>query len=113
MVKFTRFSVGCQFKKRLQRGVVELVLEIAQAGTLESADCLVTVAPAEEFGLDYRGGNRKIYGERTRKLVLETLKRFGISEVQVTIQDQGALELVIRARLETALKRATRGGMAS
>lgn len=86
--------------------VIGLVLRMAQAGTLESADCLVTVSGAEEFALDYRGGNRKLFGERTRKLVSETLDRFGVSGVQVTIQDQGALELVIRARLETALARA-------
>ena len=79
---------------------------MAQAGTLESADCLVTVSGADSFVLDYRGGNRKLFGERTRKLVSETLERFGVSGVQVTIQDQGALELVIRARLETALARA-------
>ena len=86
--------------------VIGLVMRMAQAGTLESADCLVTVAPAEGFGLDYRGGNRKFFGERTRRLVSETLERFGVTGVQVTIQDQGALELVIRARLETALARA-------
>lgn len=86
--------------------MVELVLRMAQAGTLESADCLVTVVPAEEFRLDYRGVNRKLFGERTRKLVMETLERTGFSGMQVTIQDQGALELVIRARLETALRRA-------
>ena len=82
-----------------------MALRMAQAGTLESADCLVTVVQAERFGLDYRGSNRKLFGERTRKLVLETLERFGVSGIQVTIQDQGALELVIRARLETALGR--------
>lgn len=81
-------------------------MRMAQAGTLESADCLVTVLGAEGFVLDYRGGNRKLFGERTRKLVSETLERFEVSGVQVTIQDQGALELVIRARLETALARA-------
>jgi len=86
--------------------VIGLVLRTAQAGTLESADCLVTVSAAEGFVLDYRGSNRKLFGERTRRLVSETLERFGVSGAQVTIQDQGALELVIRARLETALARA-------
>ena len=80
-----------------------LIRRMGQAGTLESADCLVTVVRAENDSLDYRGGNRKLFGERTRKLVQETLARFQVSGVQVTIQDQGALELVIRARLETAL----------
>lgn len=83
-----------------------MVLRMAQAGTLESADCLVTVSEAEGFVLDYQGSNRKLFGERTRRLVSETLERFGVSGVRVTIQDQGALELVIRARLETALGRA-------
>ncbi len=83
-----------------------LIRRMGQAGTLESADCLVTVVRAENDSLDYRGGNRKLFGERTRKLVQETLARFQVSGVQVTIQDQGALELVIRARLETALARA-------
>ncbi len=83
-----------------------MIRRMGQAGTLESADCLVTVTGSENGGLDYRGGNRTIFGERTRKLVEETLARFQVSGVQVTIQDQGALELVIRARLETALGRA-------
>ena len=72
----------------------------AHAGTLESSDCLVTVAPGEGFALDYRGANSVIFAKR--------LEKHSLKEARVTIQDQGAIEITIMARLETALLRAAK-----
>ena len=83
-----------------------MTMETAQAGTLESSDCLVTVGPAEGRILDVRGGNAKLFAERTRRVVDEVLKRYGLRDVRVQIQDQGALEATLTARIETALDRA-------
>jgi citrate lyase subunit gamma (acyl carrier protein) len=81
----------------------------AQAGTWVS-DCLVTVSPEPGGGvLDYRGGNARFFRARTERLLYEILERKGVSSVRVTIQDQGALEATLRARIETALERAVAG----
>jgi citrate lyase subunit gamma (acyl carrier protein) len=84
--------------------------DTAQAGTLESSDCLVTVVPGEGRSLDYRGGNAPFFRSRTERILAEVLDGAGIRDVGVTIQDQGALEATLRARIETALERAARGG---
>lgn len=87
-----------------------MTLRQAQAGSLESSDCLVIVAPARGFALDYRGQNQQLFAERTEKLVKDLVTQRGLNNLQITIQDQGALELTLKARIETALHRATQGG---
>lgn len=79
---------------------------IGQSGTLESSDCLITVSPADRFELDYKGGNSMLFEKRTARVVEEVLAAFGESGVHVLIQDQGALEVTLRSRLEVALERA-------
>lgn len=79
----------------------------AQAGTLESSDCLVTVeASPEGRRLDHRGGNAALFRDRTKRLLDEILDGAGIDGITVQILDQGALEPTLRARIETALARA-------
>ena len=48
-----------------------------------------------------------MYGEANRKLVLDTLKTFGVEHARVTIEDTGALPFVIMARLEAAVRRSS------
>ncbi len=85
-----------------------ILFTTASAGTLESSDCLVTVSPAEKIKLEYKGANREVFAERTMQLVENTAKKLGLSGVDVLIQDQGALEITVKARLETALFRASK-----
>ena len=86
-----------------------VLLNTASAGTLESSDCLVTVSPAEKLKLEYKGANSEVFAERTMMLVENVLKRYGLGGAEISIQDQGALEITIKARLETALNRACKG----
>lgn len=44
------------------------------------------------------------YMDSIRAAVLETLKEFDVSTGKIFIKDKGALDCVIRARMETALK---------
>lgn len=84
-------------------------VKTAEAGSLESSDCLVIVTEANDFTLDYTGANASLFGERTASAVEKTLAVFGNPKCTVAIRDQGALEPTIRARLETALERAGYG----
>ena len=83
-----------------------ILLKTASAGTLESSDCLVTVSPAEKLKLEYKGANSEVFAERTKALVENVSKRYSLVGAEISIQDQGALEATLTARIETALDRA-------
>ena len=79
----------------------------AIAGTLESSDCQVTVEPGNgsvEFNLESAVINQ--YGNQIRKVVLQTLENLDVKDVKISVVDKGALDWILRARLETALLRA-------
>ena len=79
----------------------------AAAGTLESSDCLVTVEPsASEIKLEIESVVLSQYGEEIRGTVLETLKSLHVQAASVHVQDKGALNCVIAARVEAAELRA-------
>lgn len=79
----------------------------ASAGTCESSDVLVTVEPLETgIELQLTSTVEQAFGAAIRASVLDVLNRHGVEACSVTIQDKGALDYVIRARMETALLRA-------
>lgn len=86
-----------------------ILLRTASAGTLESSDCVVTVSPAEGLELDYKGANSAVFAERTRLLVEDVAAQYALKGARISIQDQGALEITMRARIETAVERAGKG----
>ncbi len=86
------------------------LIRTASAGTLESSDCLVTVSPSETLELEYKGANSVVFAERTRQLVETVADQYSLKGAKILIQDQGALEITMRARLETAVMRAGNGG---
>jgi citrate lyase subunit gamma (acyl carrier protein) len=92
----------------LKTGVGTLSVATASAGTLESSDCLVTVSLAGN-GIEYEGANRSVFLNRTEKIVREAMKKYSVENASVRIQDQGALEVTLRARVETAIERALGG----
>ena len=82
------------------------ILKNAVAGTLESSDLFVQIEPDENnltLEIDSVVANQHM--DAIRAAVLETLKEFEVSSGQIFIKDKGALDCVIRARVETALKR--------
>lgn len=83
-------------------------LKSSQAGTFESSDLIILIEP-----LDHNAG-RKIeiesavmlqYGDNLKSIVNEMLDAYSMTDVHLIIKDKGALEPVVRARLETAIKR--------
>lgn len=81
----------------------------AIAGSLESSDVLVTIAPAAGGAVELQVESivLKQYGRRIRAVAEELVAQAGLSAASVRIQDRGALECTLRARLETAIERAT------
>ncbi|WP_278674509.1 citrate lyase acyl carrier protein [Acidaminococcus fermentans] len=78
----------------------------ALAGTLESSDCLVRIEPAEGISVAIHSVVEQQFGEQIRKVVCKVLESLDVTGVAVDIQDYGALDCVIAARVETAVRRA-------
>lgn len=80
----------------------------AVAGSLESSDILITVSPNEGRGLDLRLESIVMmqFGEAIFDTVRETLASCDVSDAVVDIVDKGALDWVIRSRMQAAIYRA-------
>jgi len=85
------------------------ITKTAVAGTLESSDVLITVEPesGSSVQIEIEGATAARFGEQIRGVVAETLAGFGVSACRVRLQDKGALDCTIRARLSAALLRAS------
>ena len=83
-------------------------LVAAQAGTFESSDLIVLIEPKD----DKTGRKIEIesivmlqYGENLKSVVNEMLDRYELTDIHIILKDKGALEPVVRARMETAILR--------
>ena len=80
----------------------------AVAGTIESSDVMVTVRPNPEKGLkiELESVVLSMFGDEIRKTVEEVVDSFGVQDAVVELQDKGAIDCVIRARVAAAICRA-------
>jgi citrate lyase subunit beta / citryl-CoA lyase len=71
------------------------------------SDCFVTLELTDQGGIHLQIVSKVavMYGDNIRKEALEILEFFGIKNASVTIEDSGALSLVLAARLEAAIKK--------
>ena len=82
------------------------ILKNAVAGTLESSDLFIQIEPDDkELNLEIDSVVDNQHMDSIRGAVVDTLNEFEISTGKIYIKDKGALDCVIRARMETALKR--------
>jgi len=84
-------------------------MQTAQAGTMESNDIMITVAPRPlGSGVVVKLDSIVFaqYGEAIRQVITATLGRHQVTDIYVNAVDRGALDCTIKARLLTALVRA-------
>ena len=82
------------------------IIQRATAGTLESSDVFVTLEPngsGVEIDIDSVVQNQ--FGPTIRQAVEEVLAELDVDSARVSVVDRGALDCVIRARVETAVLR--------
>ena len=84
------------------------LIKTATAGTLESSDLMVTAAPGEQ-GLEVEIASTvlKQFGPAIRRAAREVAQELGVENAKIQIDDHGALDCTVRARVETALLRAS------
>ena len=77
----------------------------ASAGTMESSDVYVEIEPAQELNINLESVVKAQFGNAILSVVNEVLAQHQVDKATVRIADRGALECVIRARVETAILR--------
>ena len=82
------------------------IIKKACAGTLESSDTYVEIEPAEGLSVKIDSVVMERFGEAITETVYGELSALGIENAAVSVSDRGALDCVIRARIEAAVKRA-------
>jgi citrate lyase subunit gamma (acyl carrier protein) len=84
------------------------IVGTSQAGTLESSDIMVTVSPAESGSgivVQLTSPVVKQYGRHIEALIVKLVQEQGLSDVQINVNDRGALDCTIKARVLTAIAR--------
>ena len=81
------------------------IVKNASAGTMESSDAYVEIEPAEKLQIQLESVVLAQFGEDIRRVVSEVLLEQDITKANVRVIDRGALECVLRARVETAVLR--------
>ena len=80
----------------------------AVAGTLESSDVQITLRPNPGQGIqiELQSDVKALFGQAIEETVRAVLAEFGVQDALVDVNDKGALDFVIRARMECAVCRA-------
>ena len=81
------------------------ICKCASAGTMESSDVYVEIEPGEGIAIDLESVVEGQFGDAIRATVRQVLAEQGVENAALRIVDRGALECVIRARVETAVVR--------
>lgn len=84
------------------------IVKPAKAGTMESNDIYVSIFPNEGNGIEItlESSVIKQFGDQIEEAIRDTLEKLNVKDARITAMDRGALDCTIRARVETAVKRA-------
>ncbi len=79
------------------------------AGTYESSDLYVKIEPndKEQVEINLSSPVKEQFGEHIEKIVYQVLESNKIKSARLELKDSGALDCVIKARVESAIFRAT------
>ena len=81
----------------------------AQAGRVEKGDILIGLDPCDVgdgIQISLQSPTEAEFGRHIKSTIQEVLGEYGIVDATVNAQDKGAMDFVVRARTETAVKRA-------
>ena len=82
------------------------IIRRAAAGTLESSDVYVEIEPCDAgIEMELESVVIQQFGEAIRRVAEEVLSEQQVQNAKLSIVDRGALDCVIRARVETAVLR--------
>lgn len=78
----------------------------AVAGTLESSDVYVKVEPYDRLEIEVESVVYNQFADEIKKSVMEVVEDLKVTSGKISVNDKGAIDCVIKARVETAIRRA-------
>ena len=79
--------------------------EQAAVGAANKGDCIVRAVVSDKLEVKVQTSSEDLFGTGLKVVVEETLSALGSPKVRVDVEEHGALDYVIRARVEAALRR--------
>ncbi len=81
----------------------------ATAGTLESSDIQVIIEPNDN-GIEIELESSVMYqfGDQIKEVILKTLESLSVENAKVFANDKGAIDAVIKSRVQTAIYRSAK-----
>ena len=76
------------------------------AGTLESSDVYVKVEPSDKLEISIESVVYNQFAQEIEKSIREVVDELGVTSGKISVNDKGAIDCVIKARVVTAIKRA-------
>ena len=86
------------------------IKQSASAGTMESSDAYVEIEPGTGLQLQLESVVMGQFGDAIEETVRSVLSELSVENANVRVVDRGALECVLRARVETAVFRGKENG---
>ncbi len=82
---------------------------VASAGTLESSDIQIIIEPNENgIIIELESTVKAQFGEQIENVINETLKGLNVENAKIFANDKGAIDPVIKSRVQTAVYRAAK-----
>lgn len=82
------------------------IVREARAGSFESNDLLVSIQPNDGgIKLEINSVVSDMFMDSIKKTVKDTLDELGVKDCTINIDDRGALDFAIKARVKTAVMR--------
>ena len=86
------------------------IIRKAAAGTMESSDAYVEIEPGKcGIEIQLESVVKGQFGTAIQSVVRDVLSDCGIENAKISVVDRGALDCVLRARVETAIMRGRSG----
>lgn len=85
------------------------IMREAEAGLRDKGDVVIQLKPGPDgsgIQLDMKSKVMALFGDQIRTSVLEEIAAYGLTDLQVSVTDEGALDYAIRARVQAAVERA-------
>lgn len=85
------------------------ILRQSEAGLQDKGDVVINLGPGVKGSgvqLDIESKVMSLFGPQIRESVLEEIEKYSLTDVKISVRDQGALDYAIKARVRTAIERA-------
>ena len=82
-----------------------VISKAAKAGSLESNDLMIMIEPSDKLDITLNSVVKEQYGDKILKAINQVLDEEGVTKANIVIEDKGALDFTIRARMRTVIER--------